>query len=117
MNAELFVGILEVNSADEALQVLRIPISVSFPFQPRTVFQGYVQEAFPQRPFAQQGYDPRQLVQSVQVGGMDRCEPTDSPCNGPLEPGRDYNVRYTLFSENGEETDFPFSEQAFSTCA
>ena len=35
------------------------------------------------------------------------CGPTDTVCNGPLNPSADYGVRYTLFSGD-QLQEFPF---------
>lgn len=51
----------------------------------------------------------------VQVGGTDDCRPEDVVCNGPLDPGSEYGVRYRLFSGD-QASDYPFAEGAvFST--
>ena len=53
-------------------------------------------------------------VQTVMVGGSDQCGPSDIPCNGPLNPGSSYRVRYRLFSGN-QSTDYAFVGGTFTT--
>ena len=51
----------------------------------------------------------------VTVGGTDQCGPTDEVCNGPLQAGADYAVRYRLYS-GSEFQDYGFHPNAlFST--
>lgn len=55
------------------------------------------------------------MTQSVVIGRGDvTCGPTDDPCNGPLEPGAQYDVRYNLFSGDNEQ-EFPFTGNTFLT--
>lgn len=55
------------------------------------------------------------MTQTLVVGSDIICGPGDDPCNGPLEPGADYGVRYNLFSGDNEQ-EFPFPESVtFST--
>ncbi|CAI8003303.1 Hepatocyte growth factor receptor, partial [Geodia barretti] len=44
---------------------------------------------------------------SFTIGNSMTCGPTDTVCNGPLNPSADYGVRYTLFSGD-QLQEFPF---------
>ena len=52
---------------------------------------------------------------NVTVGGTQECGPMDEVCNGPLQAGADYAVRYRLYS-GSEFQDYSFHPNAsFST--
>ena len=54
------------------------------------------------------------MTQTVMIGSDMNCGPTDDPCNGPLQPGAQYGVRYDLFSGD-EVQSYPFFDTTFST--
>ncbi len=39
------------------------------------------------------------------------CGPTDEVCNGPLDPGANYQVRYSVYSGDNIQ-EYPFFENA-----
>jgi hypothetical protein len=42
------------------------------------------------------------------------CGPNDDPCNGPLEPGAEYRVKYTLISGT-EMVEYDFFNATYNT--
>ena len=42
------------------------------------------------------------------------CQPEDDPCNGPLQPGARYRIRYQLFSGD-EFADYDFFDMTYAT--